>query len=174
MTCTVLFQTVKVTGAEFKNGLLKCIHKLKACMPMILPRRQREQKIGLLLNVNAVISAWNHICLFAWTAWCNSDVSTFCLLVILVDIGFCWLFCFSSTTFFGIWALHGFIEFIYSFLPLTFPIAQNIDFLYSFPQKPIIWVRRRQTGLKNHANLGQIALDIMGVEFTPPLAGGAM
>lgn len=53
-------------------------------------------------------------------------------------------------------------------------MAQIIDFFYSFPKKPIIWVRRRQTGLKNHANFGQIALDIMGVEFTPPLSGGAM
>lgn len=60
------------------------------------------------------------------------------------------------------------------FLPLALPIAQSIDFLPSFPKKPIIWVRRRQIGLKNHVKLGQIALDTMGVEATHPLAGGAM
>lgn len=67
--------------------------------------------------------------------------------------------------------MHGFTVYIDSSLPLALPAAQSIDFLPSFPKKLIIWVKRKQTGLKNHVKL---VLNTTGVEVTHLLAGEAM
>lgn len=62
MTCTVLFQTVKVTGAEFKLPV-KMHPTIKNLHANDLALKAERTKVWTII-VNALINAWNHICLF--------------------------------------------------------------------------------------------------------------
>lgn len=63
MICTVLFQTVKVTGAESRLPIKTASHQLRDCMPVITPGELRGC-IFFAFYVNVVmLIAENHICL---------------------------------------------------------------------------------------------------------------
>lgn len=62
MICTVLFRTVKVTGAESCLPIKIASHQLRDRMPVITPGELRGY-ILLAFYVNALVIAENHICL---------------------------------------------------------------------------------------------------------------